>query len=604
MQQITKEQESTLRNWVLHHPGRPQQGDLAFLAGELGLPEEFINYWCSTNSREFAPLPISDMDIDIGVAKLDSAVDIGIYHSSDLLLDLPTYHPSFEDGILDLDLTMPDATSWSPIDKRCEGFSSMLEISRESASGEMWNEHSSRQSVASSCFTDNSSSILTPSNYGSVCGSSRSSGMSYGSAFAWDRSSMLNSVEEHPHDLLEQPVSILGLSQDYQSPYEMNRSSKATIHQRSVSDSASQQFANTILHHRGSVDTTRPQSANSKPKPSVNLYMKKLPELPKKADKTQGKYCCTACHMPFSCKGDWKRHEGSQCEPQKLWYCMFQDAAVQIQYTWYCFLCNDSYRDRESISQHLATQHKIHLCVKKKLDERSFKRKDKLKDHLRKVHGLAEGCTEWEKWHQDVPRKRAWGCGFCGVWFINWNVACPLSSFFKDSEFLYIVEFFGMSACSDRLDHIAEHYEKQQLSISQWSFSNVIKGLLKQPKDEDFDVMTAWKNLTGLNDQHYVWSDKDALYLRSKLERQEGTPQKMAEEAKRLAQKSPKGAAPQMWRLPESPAVRLARDMLTQPLADASLSTKNSSGPLSQSFTKNFGRDDTDIPYYNAQGFL
>ncbi|PQE19489.1 homeobox meis protein [Rutstroemia sp. NJR-2017a WRK4] len=576
MQPITKGQESTLRNWVLHHPGRPQQGDLAFLAGELGLPEEFIDYWCSTNSREFAPLPMYDMDIDIGVAKLDSAGDIDMYHTSDLF-GLPTYHPSFEDGTLDLDLSMPDATSWSPLDKRCESFSSMLEISRESASGEMWNGHSSRQSVASSCFTDSSSSILTPSNYGSVCGSSRSSDMSYGSAFAWDRSSMLNSVEEHPHGLLEQPVSILGLSQDYQPPYEMSKPSKATMHQRSVSDSAPQQSPNAILHHRGSVDKTRPQSANSKPKPSVNLYMKKLPELPKKADKTQGKYCCTACHMPFSCKGDWKRHEGSQCEPQKLWYCMFQDAAVQIQHTWYCILCNDSYRDRESISQHLVMQHKIHLCVKKELDERSFRRKDKLKDHLRKVHGLAEGCTDWEKWHQDVPRKRAWGCGFCGVWFINWN---------------------------ERLDHIAEHYEKQQLSISQWSFSNVIKGLLKQPKDEDFDVMTAWKNLTGLNDQHYVWSDKDALYLRAKLERREGTPQKMAEEAKRLAQKSPRGAAPHMWRLPESPGVRLTRDMLTQPLANASLSSRNSGGPLSQSFTKNLGRDDANIPYGDAQGFL
>jgi hypothetical protein len=157
---------------------------------------------------------------------------------------------------------------------------------------------------------------------------------------------------------------------------------------------------------------------------------------------------------------------------------------------------------------------------------------------------------------------------------------------------------------TERLDHIAEHYEKQQLTISQWSFSNVIKGLLKQSKDEDFDVMTAWKNLTGLNDQHYVWSDKDAVYLRGKLERREGTPQKMAEEAKRLAQKSPRSAAPQLWLLPESQAVRLAREMLSQPLVNASLGTKNSGGPLSHSFTKNVGRDDANILYGDAQGFL
>src|SRR4051812_30257991 len=99
------------------------------------------------------------MDIDVGVAKVHSPVDVGLYHSSDVLLDLPTYNPStlrighYEDDILDFDFTMPDATRWSPIEKPCEDFSGMLEITRESGSGEIWNEHSSRQSVASSCFT-------------------------------------------------------------------------------------------------------------------------------------------------------------------------------------------------------------------------------------------------------------------------------------------------------------------------------------------------------------------------------------------------------------------------------------------------------------------
>ncbi|KAM3072792.1 hypothetical protein ACMFMF_007123 [Clarireedia jacksonii] len=123
---------------------------------------------------------------------------------------------------------------------------------------------------------------------------------------------------------------------------------------------------------------------------------------------------------------------------------------------------------------------------------------------------------------------------------------------------------------TERLDHIAEHYEKQQLNISQWSPSNVVKGLLRQPKDEDFDIMTTWKILTGLNDQQYVWSKTDAKYLKDKLENRKGTPQKLAEEAKRLARKSPRDSAPQMWHLPESQAVRSARDMLAQPFANAS----------------------------------
>ncbi|KAM3072793.1 hypothetical protein ACMFMF_007124 [Clarireedia jacksonii] len=373
------------------------------------------------------------MDIEMDVAKVDSSMAVGLYHSSNLLLDLPTYHPStlrlgsFGDDILDFDFTMSDAPRWSPIDERCEDFPGMLEISQESDSGEIWNKHSSRQSVASSCFTDNSSSILTPSNYGSMSESSRSSGMSYGSSYTWDTSSMLISVDEHPNGLLEEPASlsdrnILGISQVYKSPYETDEPSKVATHQRSVPDGVGQQSANAIPRRHGSIDRTPPQSANTKSKPSVNVCMKNLPKLPEK----ERKYCCTACPTSFSSKGDWKRHEGSQCEPQRLWYCMLLDAAVRIQNTWFCILCHNGYRDRESMNQHLKAQHKLHLCVNKSLEKRSHKRKDKLKEHLQKHHGLAEGCTGWENWYQDAPPKRAWGCGFCGACLINWNGQCHL----------------------------------------------------------------------------------------------------------------------------------------------------------------------------------
>lgn len=53
--------------------------------------------------------------------------------------------------------------------------------------------------------------------------------------------------------------------------------------------------------------------------------------------------------------------------------------------------------------------------------------------------------------------------------------------------------------------------------------------------------------------------------LQRKLEYREGTPQSLAEEARRLAKRSPHNSVPQTWPLCESRAVRLTRDMLTEP---------------------------------------
>jgi hypothetical protein len=145
-----------------------------------------------------------------------------------------------------------------------------------------------------------------------------------------------------------------------------------------------------------------------------------------KAEKAPGRFICTACHLRFTTKGDWKRHEGSQCEPQTFWICMLgNNPAIPVDGGWLCTFCDlmAPGPDRTGILRHLEKDHKFHLCIRKTLEDRSFKRKDKLKHHLQRVHNLSEGSSHWENWHQGATTqdKSAWGCGFCGACLFTWD---------------------------------------------------------------------------------------------------------------------------------------------------------------------------------------
>jgi hypothetical protein len=85
------------------------------------------------------------------------------------------------------------------------------------------------------------------------------------------------------------------------------------------------------------------------------------------------------------------------------------------------------------------------------------------------------------------------------------------------------------------LEHIAEHYEKEHLDISQWPHSLTIKGLLRQPT-ADFNIQQEWKDLVKSHgDNNLGWLREDAEDLKRKLEFREGTPRSLAAEALKLA---------------------------------------------------------------------
>lgn len=105
--------------------------------------------------------------------------------------------------------------------------------------------------------------------------------------------------------------------------------------------------------------------------------------------------------------------------------------------------------------------------------------------------------------------------------------------------------------------------------------TNVIKWLLQQPRE--WNISTAWKALISDNNRLYTLSDDDAIVLQRKLEYREGTPQFLAEEARRLAKRLSRSIAPKTWPLVESHAARLARDILAEPLRKSSGATNGTS---------------------------
>ena len=176
------------------------------------------------------------------------------------------------------------------------------------------------------------------------------------------------------------------------------------------------------------------ENGSRRPMKSPSLH-KKLPLPPK--------YFCTSCDANgFGRKGDWKSHETEFHEHQEEYKCNF---------------CDKVY-------------HRKHRFIR----------------HHTKAH-CRDGCQHAETCRRELPKKRAWGCGFC--------VIC-------------------LTDRSHRDEHIAGHYEDGKKKPD-WNHSLVILGLLRQTY-----VAHAWLSLTHHrpSSSTYTWSEETAAELQAKLE--------------------------------------------------------------------------------------
>lgn len=147
-------------------------------------------------------------------------------------------------------------------------------------------------------------------------------------------------------------------------------------------------------------------------------------------------YQCTFCTETFKTKHDWQRHEKSLHLSLERWVCC-PDGPSQF--------CSDYDHNRcvfcglpNPPSDH-AEIHNYSSCADRSLLERTFYRKDHLRQHLNLVHDVKFQAFSMETWKVATPEIRS-RCGFCGIVMDSWTF---------------------------RVDHVAEHF-KGGKSMADW----------------------------------------------------------------------------------------------------------------------------------------
>ncbi|KZL76994.1 C2H2 type zinc finger domain-containing protein [Colletotrichum tofieldiae] len=137
----------------------------------------------------------------------------------------------------------------------------------------------------------------------------------------------------------------------------------------------------------------------------------------------RNQYQCTFCTETFRTKHDWQRHEKSLHMPLERWVCSPNgpsDLNPETSETC-CVFCGEVEPSQAHIDGHNPS-----AC-----QERTFNRKDHLKQHVKLVHNA--GLLDWSAkiWKITVPDIRS-RCGFCGVSLDTWTIrADHLADHFK-----------------------------------------------------------------------------------------------------------------------------------------------------------------------------
>ncbi|KAL2159891.1 hypothetical protein VTH06DRAFT_2024 [Thermothelomyces fergusii] len=147
-------------------------------------------------------------------------------------------------------------------------------------------------------------------------------------------------------------------------------------------------------------------------------------------------YQCTFCPDTFRTKHDWQRHEKSLHLSLERWVCCpngpraFNPENGQMS----CVFCGHANPDEAHIESHNHS-----ACQERTIAERTFYRKDHLRQHLKLVHSAKFTSWSMEQWKATTPEIRS-RCGFCGLVMDTWSI---------------------------RVDHLAEHFKKGK-SMADW----------------------------------------------------------------------------------------------------------------------------------------
>lgn len=148
-------------------------------------------------------------------------------------------------------------------------------------------------------------------------------------------------------------------------------------------------------------------------------------------------YECTACCKSFKNSYGWKRHEaGVHGYTDTEWVCMLNQTAMLGSK---CFFCSETITSMKHFDIH-----DIQTCLDKDICQRTFTRKDLLKQHIQQMHCVSQAFQVPKAWSQKVDSSQIvqqglW-CGFC---------------------------LTMRSSITERMDHVAKHF-RDGCNIESW----------------------------------------------------------------------------------------------------------------------------------------
>ncbi|KAJ5033640.1 uncharacterized protein L3040_008752 [Drepanopeziza brunnea f. sp. 'multigermtubi'] len=220
-----------------------------------------------------------------------------------------------------------------------------------------------------------------------------------------------------------------------------NRSSRETS--LSASDSSNSAWSHSSwASHRSFTSPSRPKRRRQQ----------KQNMLEKAENKFSLTFHCTFCPVSFKKRHDWQRHEKSIHLSLEHWICCSGDGTIPIPHTTakQCIFCSAS----DPTEGHLIS-HEFNTCSDRPVAERTFKRKDHLRQHLIKFHGLSKPSPSvfalWKVEWGDLKSR----CGFCDEWLGTWEA---------------------------RVEHLAGHFKDGAVMnewVGDWGFDADVLGLLQ-----------------------------------------------------------------------------------------------------------------------------
>ncbi|KAI0537488.1 hypothetical protein GGR58DRAFT_347546 [Xylaria digitata] len=150
------------------------------------------------------------------------------------------------------------------------------------------------------------------------------------------------------------------------------------------------------------------------------------------------KYGCTFCDQSFELTHSWRRHEESVHAPQKRWVCTPplnpKENLAQL-----CPVCDEPFVTDSSERQ--GCEHGFQACWEKPKGNRTFYRKDSLKQHISIVHtrkyrlGRPHRSLQLDDWTEVDVSTYDLRCYFCGRMNDDWHQrARHIISHFYDGE--------------------------------------------------------------------------------------------------------------------------------------------------------------------------